>query len=304
MHPHITCYCTTWLLSGTLGRVTVSGVLMLDFNTHTIQLHLWMRDQLQTLAGQIYLASTRLVAHSLPPTIAEETHIIRSAAGSFMRLLRVPLPTGDPEMILRRCAHDLRNPLSAVIGFSQYMLDDDSIPPGTASYIHAESNRALFLVDSVTQHIRARAGHLKAPHHLQTFALLPELQTADYPAIPTLSLPGTMPTITADRSQFNYVISALGYIAAGVGAGAYQVQAMSDADRVRLQVRVISALDLADLERPTALNWFAIPGPDLHPWQLALHTIMPILAGHGGKFALDRVGSDTRFTVIWPLQPQ
>ncbi len=236
---------------------------------------------------------------TLPADVREDTYVVAEAINSFEQVVH-DVPQGlAPFECLRQHAHNLRNPLSAIIGFSQYMRDTSKHPRVAAVYRAA--NDALFTIDSLLLYARAKANALQAPMHTTTFDLVQltgklAQQTPLEQVVPADEL-----VIVADRNQLEQVMITLAQTAKHIAMdiALLSLQPGTD-DYVYLTFRFPSAADVASLAGPMHPAWQAVPGAAA-PWEVGLCGVMPIVEGHQGRFEIVAVCDEVQFVLALPI---
>jgi PAS domain S-box-containing protein len=216
-------------------------------------------------------------------------------------------------------AHELNNPLAAIIGFSQIIRGHAGLPEEMhhdADMLIQESMRTKKIVESLLNFARQRPPE-RHPTRLRTLVdSVLELESYEFATDAIRSvvdIPGDLPPVPLDRSQMQQVIlnlvqNAIQAIRAWRGTGTITITAAERraADGTRI-VRLAVADDgpgVAEANRDRLfLPFFTTKEPGSGTG-LGLSVSFGIVAGHGGRltFAPGEAGGSI-FTVELPLDP-
>ena len=236
----------------------------------------------------------------LPEDSREDALVVAEAVLSFEQVVRDVPQNADALESLRQHAHNMLNPLSAVIGFSQYMRDATGHPDTAAVYRAA--NETLFTIDSLVFYARAKAYTLAAPAplHATTFDLVRLPDKVAQQASLEIALAEGEIIITADRNQMEQVMMALAQTANNIATDTAQLSLQPDTDdHIHLTFRFPSAVAVTSLAAKFHPEWLAVPG-EVAVWEMGLCGIMPIVEGHRGSFEIVAVGHEVQFALALP----
>jgi signal transduction histidine kinase len=221
--------------------------------------------------------------------------------------------------LIGNVSHELKTPLTAILGFSQAMLDGALKRPedfaGSAGIIHGETERMIRLVNSLLDLSRLESGQIQmARHELDLRDILERAVTsfgprAEAAEVKLVRQVNPIPLMVGDndrlRQVFNNLIdNALKYTPAG---GQITVACHSDGRYIVATVTDtgtgIPQEDLAHIfERFYQAN--KARSREVEGIGLGLAITREIVHAHGGKIeAQSKVGVGTRFSVMFPALP-
>ncbi len=270
-----------------------------DWDTHISQVHRWLVAELdaQVLVLRTHCAS--LNNAELSAEAREDAAVVTEAAQSFEQIVH-KIPSGEaPLKNLRQHAHDMRNPLSAVIGFSQYMRDATGHP--SAAAVYRAANRVLFTIDSLTYYARAKADDLNTPPYTVPLDLVSLANTLAQQSALRLILPEGRLEIQADRIQMQQVLMTLAQTANHIATDTALLVLVADTDDfIHLTFRFPSEIDVMTLAATFLPDWAAVPD-EATIWEVALCAVVPIVESHGGTFEIVAVGEEVQFALALPI---
>lgn len=272
---------------------------MVNLDTHIPQLHRWLIAEIdaQVLGLRAHCAS--LTNADLPPDAREDAAFVTDAALSFEKVAHAMPTLANPLEALRQHAHDMRNPLSAVIGFSQYLRDTTGHP--SAAAVYRVAHETLFTIDSLTYYARSKAGELEVPMHATRFDLVYLAARLSQQTALTMVLPDGALEVLGDRAQVGQVLMTLAQTANHIATDTALLLLRADTDeRAHLTFRFPSTVDVAALAATFHPDWVVMPDEG-KVWQVALCAVFPIVEGHGGSFEIVAVGEEVQFALALPL---
>src|ERR671936_368927 len=213
-------------------------------------------------------------------------------------------------------SHDLRTPLTSVMGFLELTLDSDELPDAERGYLEVverNSQRLLHLVNDLLFVARLEAGEMDL--HFDEVDLAQVVRQAVEEAAPRarakeISLESntdSVPPISADRGRMfqlldNLVGNAIKFTPAG---GNVAVRLSREGDFLRLEVED-SGIGIAPDDQGQLFDRFfrasntrdaPVPGTGL-----GLYIARAIVEAHGGRIAVESSpGAGTCFCVELPL---
>ena len=208
-------------------------------------------------------------------------------------------------------AHDLNNPLASVIGFADFLLEGQDVPPPLVEpirVIQQEAERAASIVRNLLNFAR-KQDHARRPTALEpllnaTLTLL-RTQMVSRRVDLLLDLEDGLPTIDADAGQVQQVFVNL------INNAAYAIESVSRAGRVVIRARRWRdgvAVEVSDDGRGMApdvaaqvFEPFFTTKPEGQGTGLGLSICQGIVKEHGGHIVLSTApGQGARFTVELP----
>ncbi|MCR9143990.1 MAG: hybrid sensor histidine kinase/response regulator [bacterium] len=219
---------------------------------------------------------------------------------------------------LGMAAHDLRNPLGIIQGFSTLLIEADGLPPESQTQlmnrIHASSQFMLQLVDDLLDISAIESGKLEL--HPEPVAVAKIFQSCvDLNTIPAsqkqigvdVDLPEDLPLISADPSKMDQVINNLlsNAIKFSHSGSRVTLAARAAGDRVQMSVsdsgQGIPADELGKLFQPFQKSSVRATAGEKSTG-LGLTIVRRIVEGHGGTIEVEsEVGAGTTFTVSVPV---
>lgn len=261
----------------------------------------------------------RAVLNTSPPQAALAAPSLE-LSGHHRPLMESSLRNAD---LLADMSHDLRSPLTAVIGFSELLLDQLSGPINEKQQEYVKSIRAsgvhlLALIDDIIDLSSVAAGTLAL--ELSQFSLPEALAAAvlmhrekALKSGVTLHMDLTPPAdvlILADQGKFKRIMftllaNALKFTAAG---GTVNVSSMRDGDCVEITVadtgRGIKVEEIPKLFQASPPQLEAAASEKCEAIGLGLVLIRQLVELHGGRiWVKSYFGMGSRFTFTLPLTP-
>ena len=209
-------------------------------------------------------------------------------------------------------AHELNNPLAAILGFSEILLQDckDDETRESLSIIFGQAQRSRAIVRDLLSFVRHREGRVRAPTDMRE--MLDRVSRALVPAAVSTGatfdadLPGTYPTLDVDRSGLEQVFTNLVMNAIqAVGAGGHvRLSARTVRDRLEIAVEDSGPGIPADV-LPHIFEPFFTTKPVGEGTGLGLSVSLGIVEQHGGTLRAENrshaEGGGARFVVSLPL---
>jgi PAS domain S-box-containing protein len=209
-------------------------------------------------------------------------------------------------------AHELNNPLAAILGFSEILLQDcrDSETREALNIIFGQAQRSRAIVRDLLSFVRQREGRQRDQVDMR--AMIDRVARTLKPAANTAgvrleeSLEDSYPAMTVDRAGLEQVLTNLvmnGVQAAGTG-GVVRLAAVATADRVEIVVEDDGPGIAADV-LPHIFEPFFTTKPVGQGTGLGLSVSLGIVEQHGGTLrGENRLASDgggARFVVSIPI---
>jgi two-component system NtrC family sensor kinase len=208
-------------------------------------------------------------------------------------------------------AHDLNNPLASVIGFADFLLEGQDVPPPLVEpirVIQQEAERAATIVRNLLNFAR-KQDHARRPTALEplltaTLTLL-RTQMVSRRVELLLDLEDGLPTIDADAGQVqqvfvNLINNAAHAIEAAGRAGRVVIRARRWRDGVAVEVSDDGPGMAPDVAAQVFEPFFTTK-PEGQGTGLGLSICQGIVKEHGGRIVLSTaVGQGARFTVELP----
>ena len=209
-------------------------------------------------------------------------------------------------------AHELNNPLAAILGFSEILLQDcrDDETRESLNIIFGQAQRSRAIVRDLLSFVRHREGRTRAPTDVREMldrvsrALVPAAASSG--AIFEADLSGSYPTLDVDRSGLEQVFTNLVMNAIqAVGAGGHvRLAARTVRDRLEIAVEDTGPGIPADV-LPHIFEPFFTTKPVGEGTGLGLSVSLGIVEQHGGTLRAENrppaEGGGARFVVSLPL---
>ena len=209
-------------------------------------------------------------------------------------------------------AHELNNPLAAILGFSEILLQDcrDEQTRESLNIIFGQAQRSRAIVRDLLSFVRHREGRARAPTDMRE--MLDRVARALVPAAASsgatfdADLPDSYPTLDVDRSGLEQVFTNLVMNA---------IQAVGDGGHVRMSARTVrdrleiavedSGPGIAADVLPHIFEPFFTTKPVGEGTGLGLSVSLGIVEQHGGTLRAENrphaEGGGARFVVSLPL---
>ena len=208
-------------------------------------------------------------------------------------------------------AHELNNPLAAILGFSEILLQDCKDPETRESLniIFSQAQRSRAIVRDLLSFIRTREGRQRAPTDMHemldrvTRALMPAAQAEGATIVTDLSMP--CPMLVIDRAGLEQVFTNLVMNAVQAArAGIVRVTAQAVGDRVEIAVEDTGPGIPPDVF-PRLFEPFFTTKPVGQGTGLGLPVSLGIVEQHGGTLRPENrpanEGGGARFVVSLPI---
>ena len=209
-------------------------------------------------------------------------------------------------------AHELNNPLAAILGFSEILLQDckDEEARESLNIIFGQAQRSRAIVRDLLSFVRHREGRVRAPTEMRE--LLDRVSRALVPAAASsgvifeADLTGTFPTLDVDRSGLEQVFTNLVMNAIqAVGSGGHvRMSARTVRDRLEIAVEDTGPGIAADV-LPHIFEPFFTTKPVGEGTGLGLSVSLGIVEQHGGTLRAENrppaEGGGARFVASLPL---
>jgi PAS domain S-box-containing protein len=209
-------------------------------------------------------------------------------------------------------AHELNNPLAAILGFSEILLQDCKDPETRESLniIFGQAQRSRAIVRDLLSFVRTREGRQRAPTDMHemldrvTRALMPATLATGATLEADLSEP--CPTMTVDRAGLEQVFTNLVMNAAqAASSGVVRISARTVGDRLEIAVEDSGPGIPADVF-PHIFEPFFTTKPVGQGTGLGLSVSLGIVEQHGGSLRAENRsaadGGGARFVVSLPLE--
>lgn len=206
-------------------------------------------------------------------------------------------------------SHDLKTPITAIIGFTELLSDMDEIAadPTLRAYVgrcSSAAKRMLAMIDDLLAFARVGGSLRRVPNPIEP--LVAEVVADLGPVAHDATVTATGADIVADRSQLRALLQNLiGNAVLYRGASAPVVEVISEQEGDQAILRVIDngsgipAESREDVLRPLVRLRKELPGAGL-----GLAVCVRIVAAHGGTIRLDDApGGGTVAIVTLPLAP-
>ena len=208
-------------------------------------------------------------------------------------------------------AHELNNPLAAILGFSEILLQDCKDPETRESLniIFGQAQRSRAIVRDLLSFIRTREGRQRAPTDMHemldrvTRALMPAAQAEGATIVADLSMP--CPMLEVDRAGLEQVFTNLVMNAVqAAGPGVVRVTAQVVGDHVEIAVED-NGPGIAPDVFPRLFEPFFTTKPVGQGTGLGLPVSLGIVEQHGGTLRAENrpaaEGGGARFVVSLPM---
>ncbi len=210
-------------------------------------------------------------------------------------------------------AHELNNPLAAILGFSEILLQDCKDPDTRESLniIFGQAQRSRAIVRDLLSFVRTRQGRQRAPTDMRemlervTLALAPAAQLAGATLEAVICEP--CPSMTVDRAGLEQVVTNLVMNAVqAAGGGTVRIRAGTVGDHLEIAVEDNGPGIPSDVVQHIFEPFFTTK-PVGQGTGLGLSVSLGIVEQHGGTLrAENRSASDgggARFVITLPLAP-
>ena len=192
-------------------------------------------------------------------------------------------------------AHELNNPLAAIVGFAELLRTDPRLPDDMrrqAELLAGETARTRQLVHALLDFLRERPPerHPTSVRALVDAALaLHAYRLASSPLAARIEIPDDLPPVEIDRAEIQLVLvnvlqEALDVIAAGTTPEQLRIAAVSESGAVRLTISHDGADTTSNPDREVA-------------WQVS----EALVAGHGGTLARTADGASIALPTAVPV---
>jgi signal transduction histidine kinase len=207
--------------------------------------------------------------------------------------------------IMATLAHDVRAPLTSIIGVLEVLGDSPGIPTGHGALIESANRQAariLRLAAGLLEVERVDQGRLTLDRHdLQLADLLKDIATAQ----PALALVVDVPAdlwVWADRERLEQVLVNLANNAARHGSPPLLITATSDPSGVTISVRD-HGTGVTDQDVPQLFERFSSADHSPQSVGLGLWIVRLLTEAHGGSVAYEPADPGANFVVHLPHRP-
>ncbi len=278
------------------GQVHLLNLMQADGMPQTLYFKFYKDERVIHAFGEVNHIEVERLRTTLVQANSELANLARDLQKANAELKKL----GDlKNRFLGMAAHDMRNPLGAILSFSQFLQEEDCFPPEKRQFIdiiESTSRFMLGLIDDLLDVSRIEAGRLCLECTKTDFPVLMKRNLALNRALAAqkdITLEGhflePMPTfIYIDPLKIEQVLNNLlsNAIKFSPPGSTVAVDLFMSGDRVTVSVRDqgpgISDQDLARIFEPFGRGT-ARPTGDERSTGLGLHIVRRIVLGHGGN---------------------
>lgn len=268
-----------------------------DLKTLNDSLNQSLREQAEQIQALIQPLYAQL---GDDPEQLEDLETISEATQDLLKLLSETKLQDANSVEVRRYLHDIRNPLSAILGFSEFLID--ATPNLKVQQIYHISLRAIYHTECIATYIKIKSNDLKLsvyPIYINLSQEIEEMVVNRPSAKVQLTLGESLPTLRLDRQQFQYILSSLWGVASYLAEGPIEIFALDDADGpVRVSFCFPADISETDLNTPLESDWSI--SKNFHPWQIALYTTLPMLETQQAQLHVQRDATTVRLLLDLP----
>lgn len=271
------------------------GIHHLASGNFTRRVELSTNDELQQIADDINRAAEKLQEATLRGDVAEQSK----------------------DQLIMNLAHDLRTPLTSVIGYLGYMLQHDTLDQERSKHFttiaYAKSKRLESLIEQLFEITRMNYGHLTLHRkQLDIGELLTQLIEEMYPLFETYHVQGRIQllgdlTLTGDGELLARVFENLLSNAARYGSDGLYVDVTAELVQDNIVIQVTNYGAMIEEEDMKHLFELFYSGDRARIQQeasastgLGLYIAKNIIEQHGGTIGVGSDVTETTFTVTLP----
>lgn len=278
------------------GQVHLLNLMQTDGMPQTLYFKFYEEERVIHAFGEVNHIEVDRLRNTLVQANSELSNLARDLQKANAELKKL----GElKNRFLGMAAHDMRNPLGAILSFSQFLQEEDCFPPEKRQFIdiiESTSRFMLGLIDDLLDVSRIEAGRLNLECTKTNFPALVKRNLAlnrTLAAQKNISIVGQFrepvpPFMYIDSLKIEQVLNNLlsNAIKFSPPESTVAVDLFMSGDKVTVSVRDqgpgISDMDLAHIFEPFGLGT-AKPTGDERSTGLGLHIVRRIVLGHGGN---------------------
>lgn len=214
-------------------------------------------------------------------------------------------------------SHEMRTPLTAMLGFTEFMLENEVAPPQQREYlqiIHQETEKLNELIGNFLSLQRLQARQDKVAGFLSVdIERLLEETASRYRLLAlgrriTVNCPPDLPPVLGDGRDLHEMLDNLvsNAIKFSPGGGEVHLEAGREGDNVAIRVRDEGIGIPADMLEKIFERFYQVDGTDRRKFNgtgLGLALVRDVVSVHGGRvWAESAVGTGSTFHVLLPHQ--